>query len=882
MSIARKILMGSSGGKKSTYVDDVFSTYLYKGTGSPQTITNGIDLAGEGGMTWIKSRDWSRSHNIYDTVRGTNKVIYTESSNAEVTKGPANQDSGIYQFNNNGFNIGAINGVGASGYNYSSWTFRKQEGFFDVVTYTGNGSNRTIAHNLGSVPGMIMVKRTDTSGEWLVYHRNAGGVTGNPGGWSYLFLNNNAAVANHTSVWNDTDPTSSVFSVGTDSNVNANGGSFVAYIFGGGESTAATAKSVKFDQNYIKSGSTSDYSMGTGDFTVECWWKPTETPNQGICQISDGANGLTTSNWENTIAIGHNGNNWVTYGGNGNADSSDYPITVGTWYHLAYVKTGGSHKLYVNGILVITRSDSTSYSGTTVAIGGYYSTGYTNRGEISNFRITKGQALYTSSFKPPTAPLTTTSQGATSSNVKLLCCNDASVTGSTVTGATISVGSGSPAASINSPFDDPEGYKFGEDVDQNIIKCGYYKTASNEDADAYLGWEPQWILAKRIDSASGGADWLIYDSFRGLNNAQDIKANAGGSKSLSPNLTSTESNNSRIGATSTGIYADQYGANRQFVYMAIRRPDGVVGKPAEAGTEVFAMDTGAGSSTIPNFDSGFPVDLSLTRNPTSSASWWAGTRLTSGKEIKVNGIDVPVTWQYGVYDSNVGWQNYSGHGSSEMSWMWKRHAGFDVMTYKGNGASSRTFAHSLGRTPEMMWVRGRGPNVANWYVYHTGMDNANRRTMHLETIDSQSSESTGRWNDTFPTATNFTVGVNANTNNDDFVTMLFASVDGISSLGRYDGSNSNITITTGFPPRFILIKGYDANSYGRHWIVMDSLRGINPGSNTDYLYLESSAAQNNGGPEPYVSAISSTGFTLLGGKGDTSASHRKYIYYAHA
>ena len=57
MSIARKILMGSSGGKKSTYVDDVFSTYLYKGNQTAgHTITNGIDLAGEGGMVWIKSR----------------------------------------------------------------------------------------------------------------------------------------------------------------------------------------------------------------------------------------------------------------------------------------------------------------------------------------------------------------------------------------------------------------------------------------------------------------------------------------------------------------------------------------------------------------------------------------------------------------------------------------------------------------------------------------------------------------------------------------------------------------------------------------------------------------------------------------------------------
>ena len=257
MSIARKILMGSSGGKKSTYVDDVFSTYLYRGNNSTQTITNGVDLEGEGGLVWIKDRDQNYTHHSLSTqgVGNLNQFLYTSGNGGFVTAG----NNVIDQYNSNGFNLNIGSGlVNANGIDYTSWSFRKAPGFFDVVTYTGNGSNRTIAHNLGSVPGMIMVKRTDASGEWLVYHRNAGGVTGNPGGWSYLFLNNNAAVANHTSVWNDTDPTSSVFSVGTDSNVNANGGSFVAYIFGGGESTAATAKSVKFDQNYIKSGSTRD------------------------------------------------------------------------------------------------------------------------------------------------------------------------------------------------------------------------------------------------------------------------------------------------------------------------------------------------------------------------------------------------------------------------------------------------------------------------------------------------------------------------------------------------------------------------------------------------------------------------------------------------
>ena len=77
MSIARKILMGSSGGKKSTYVDDVFSTYIYEGTQTAKTITNGIDLAGEGGMVWIKNRVGSWGNNIFDTERGAGKIIRT-------------------------------------------------------------------------------------------------------------------------------------------------------------------------------------------------------------------------------------------------------------------------------------------------------------------------------------------------------------------------------------------------------------------------------------------------------------------------------------------------------------------------------------------------------------------------------------------------------------------------------------------------------------------------------------------------------------------------------------------------------------------------------------------------------------------------------------
>jgi hypothetical protein len=96
-----------------------------------------------------------------------------------------------------------------------------------VVTYTGTGVNRTVSHNLGSVPGCIIVKRTDTTGDWQVYHR---ANTANPE-TDYLVLNSTAATADSNTRWNDTAPTDAVFSLGTEATVNASGGTYVAYLF---------------------------------------------------------------------------------------------------------------------------------------------------------------------------------------------------------------------------------------------------------------------------------------------------------------------------------------------------------------------------------------------------------------------------------------------------------------------------------------------------------------------------------------------------------------------------------------------------------------------------------------------------------------------------
>jgi hypothetical protein len=201
------------------YIEEVFSCFLYTGNGSTQTITNGIDLSTKGGLVWCKGRNYVEYHGLFDTVRGRTKALYSNDAAAE-----ANAADTIGSFNSNGFSLGSDSWINTNTKSIVSWTFRKQPKFFDIVYYTGTGSNRTIAHNLGSVPGCIIIKSTDTVTNWAVYHKDLANT-------EYLVLNSTAAKATGATWWNSTTPTSSVFSVGTNSTVNALGSAYIAYVF---------------------------------------------------------------------------------------------------------------------------------------------------------------------------------------------------------------------------------------------------------------------------------------------------------------------------------------------------------------------------------------------------------------------------------------------------------------------------------------------------------------------------------------------------------------------------------------------------------------------------------------------------------------------------
>lgn len=258
--LANKLMGGAE--EEKLYVDDVFSTYLYTGNGSTQTINNGIDLAGKGGLVWLKSRNNSNNHSLFDTNRGVLQKLESSTTGASV-----NDANTLTSFNSSGFSLGSgeSNAVNSSGSLVSSWTFLKASKFFDVVTYTGIGSTaQMVAHNLGVQPGFIVIKRIDGAGEWAINHRGNGGTS-----WVYrMSLNTNAGGA--TGIDFGTSHTSSVFSPAlfyTSSGVGhayiQPGAQYVAYLFAHDPSP----------EGIIQCGSYTTDGSGNGTFQ-NLGWEP--------------------------------------------------------------------------------------------------------------------------------------------------------------------------------------------------------------------------------------------------------------------------------------------------------------------------------------------------------------------------------------------------------------------------------------------------------------------------------------------------------------------------------------------------------------------------------------------------------------------------------
>ena len=258
--ITQSMMQGAAGAAgDKVYVDDVFSIDRWKGnSSSSRTINNGLDLDGEGGVVFIKSTDSSGDWAVGDTVITGGYYMTTidgsaRSYNANIIK----------SFKSNGFEIGPDGRVNSSSYEYISFAFRKQTQFFDIVSFTGTGSVQSIAHNLGSVPGMMIIKAYDQhSRDWNVYHRGLNGGV-NPQNYR-LRIDSNAGSANSQSYFDNTAPTATHFTVGTSADINENGTNFVAYLFAHNEAAFGEDSDLPLIAcgEYTGNGGNLDINMG--------------------------------------------------------------------------------------------------------------------------------------------------------------------------------------------------------------------------------------------------------------------------------------------------------------------------------------------------------------------------------------------------------------------------------------------------------------------------------------------------------------------------------------------------------------------------------------------------------------------------------------------
>ena len=255
-----------------TTIDDpsaYFQTTLYTGNGSTNAITNSGNSDLQPDWVWIKKRSATENHALYDSVRGTTKTLYSNLTEAEYT-----ESTSLTAFGSDGFTLGADGIVNANTGTYVSWNWKESAtAGFDIVSYTGNSSVRTISHNCGAIPKMMIVKKRSDGDNWSVYHQGTG--AGN-----FTILNTTAASAGSSTMWNNTTPTASVFSLGNKGEVNANGQTFIAYLF-------ADIK------GYSKFGSYTGNGNADGTF-VFCGFKP-------ACIIIKGAvsgAGDAAQNWE--------------------------------------------------------------------------------------------------------------------------------------------------------------------------------------------------------------------------------------------------------------------------------------------------------------------------------------------------------------------------------------------------------------------------------------------------------------------------------------------------------------------------------------------------------------------------------------------------------
>ena len=990
----------ASGGSN---VQAFFAAAQYTGNGTSaaatQDITTDVDLSSGTGMVMTKRTDGTASWFMTDTVRGGSKEF-------PVTSAAEGNTGLISSFNSDGYTLTGYGNTNTNVHEYLSYTFKKQDHFFNCFQYAGNGTTQQIAHGLSSTPGLILVKRSGY--HWGFWHKEFTGTS--TGG----YFNINSGGAARLTWFNDNtnvvDPTSTHFTVGSSGQVNGNGATYTAYVFGdningsGGFGSSGSEDIIKCG-TYTGTGTTDGEEIDLG-FQPQLFFFKNVT-NSNLWHVFDAERGLTdvvstndpylsfdNSNGETSNSnivrlitdgikiVGSNHPRWnslndkyiyvairkpMPTGGGGSSAGAD----IEDIFSIDQYDGNASTNVITNGV-DLTSGGMVLHNRPT-ASNGFYITD-TVRGGTKEFDITSGAELTTgriNSFNNNGYTLNGTSGGnANASGTEYISytfknqdnffnCFQYTGNGSTQeiahglgstpglilvkrpgyhwgfwhkgfagtakgayfnlssvptdkltwfnnntsavdpTSTHFTVGSsgqvnGNGATYTCYVFADNNNAAFGETGDQDVIKCGTF-VGSTSKPFIDLGFEPQFLMIRNITNA---ADWILVDTMRGFTGDGDLddyylKPSVASASQAAFDIFELKSNGVKVIGSN---HANWNQTGSTYVYVAIRTSG--MGTPTDVDDVFHIGDTTNGDEK----GGGFKTDLHyMIGNTGGGWSPYISTRsITNSVSKNYMSTNSNAALATGGTDlfSSTGMDN-TGYAGRQYLYFARAKGFLDVVCHSGTNTSSQAIPHGLQTIPEMIWSKSTNSN-GDWIVYHKDMADGTGTGVpedYYVTINSTGTspkydrtDSATAWNDTAPTATEFTVGSLSNgATSNYYVSYLWSTVDGISKVGSYSGNGGTQNIDCGFTAgaRYVWIRSINSGSgqfaTGSQTVVFDTRRGIVAGDDPYYhmgTAVVSGDITNRDMIDPYSSGFALNNVTSEGAQLNTNG--KKYIFYAIA
>jgi hypothetical protein len=907
---------------KETQQATGFNTVLYTGNGGEQT----IDKVGfSPDLVWLKNRGTTNSHYLTDSVRGNEKSLNSNATNAEFDYA----SYGGLSLVSNGFHVetGTSNVFNTNGNNFVAWcwdagssTVSNTDGTitssvranpatgFSIVTYTGNGSSGTVGHGLGSAPEMIIIKNRSQADGWYVWHQNNGA-----GIYGYLFLNSTDQVRSSTPQFGTTAPDSSVISLTYNTNdwANASGENYVAYCF------SEVAGYSKFG-SYTGNGSASGPTVTTG-------FRP------AFLMIKNATTGST--HWfmyDNTRDTDNVLDNKLLASLN-EAEGSNALFNVNitdTGFQPAanYAGINSSGDTYIYMAFADTRDAQFNFDASGNKNNWTANNINSNASSESTYDIMNDVATLTDEDTANFATLNPLSKGANStlSNANLNWAAAQMAGGNHQSISSIAMSSGKWYCEFTPLGSEPQGCIFG--LVSNVNTTGVYPgfTSSSYGYAGFSGNKYNNASASAYGAtfALGDVIGIAFDADVGTLTFYKNGVSQGTAFSSIPagSYYFGVGNNSSLAVLQAAFNAGQ----RPFKYTpptgfkklnTYNLPDSTI----KDGSQYFDVVTYTGNATlgkvintsidfstnglawfkarsnsavISDWNNHFIVDSLRTFSGTpyfqilnsnstiaesadgnilrdaTSTSFQKGSGTTNENNIPYVGW----LWQAGATSSS----NTDGTITSTVSA--NTDSGFSVVTYTGAGTSAGTVGHGLGVAPKVVIAKSRD-GARNWAVYHSSL--GINYLIELNTTSAQINIP-NYWGSVSPTSEVFGVYTannvgNNNYLNEDMVAYCFAEVEGFSKIGSYTGNGSadGTFVYFGFRPKYIMIKRTDSTG---DWIVLDAARYLNNPNGT-WLYPNLSNAE---GVLNDIGDILSNGYKNRNTQSVVNASGGTYIYMAFA